>query len=131
MLRLFTLFIFLYGWAAQAQEKRDSTDVDSLSWESVFDKTADDTEEKILEGYSESSDATQISEALDYFRQNPVDINTASQSELDQIPGLSPILAKAISDYRKQAAFMSVRDLLKIPNFTREAFVQIKDFITV
>ena len=114
-----------------AQDGQDSASIDSLTRDYLFNVTTDDAEERILDSYSESSDATLISEELDYFKQNPVDINTASQSELEQIPGLSPILAKAISDYRKHKVFMLERDLLKIPNFTREAFVQVKDFITV
>lgn len=123
--------VFLITMSLHAQDGQDSASIDSLTRDYLFNITSEDAEERILDSYSESSDATQISEELDYFKQNPVDINTASQNELEQIPGLSPILAKAISDYRKHAVFMSERDLLKIPHFTREVFVQIKDFITV
>ncbi len=95
-----------------------------------LEPTTNDAEERWLENFSESSDATQISEEMDYYRQNPVDLNTASQSELENIPGLPPLLSKAIVDYRKKNTFRSVRDLLKVPGLTREVFVGMKEFVT-
>ena len=45
----------------------------------------------------------------------PVDINTASVDELDQLPGVGPALAQAIADYRAQhGRFSSVDDLGKV-----------------
>ena len=131
MFRFYIFSIALTALSLHAQEIQDSVTVDSLSQESLFDNSADDIEENILEGYSESSDATQISEELDFYKQNPVDLNTASQAELERIPGLSSILAKSITVYRKQSVFKSIRDVLKVQDFTRETFVQVKDFITV
>lgn len=130
MIRFYLCVFFFLSLNAYAQEKTDSASVDNAAQETPLED-AEDLEEKILDSYTESSDATQISEDLDYYLHNPVDINTASQSELERVPGLPPFLAKAIVDYRKRNVFLSVRDLIKVPGLTREVFVQFKDFVTV
>lgn len=131
MFRIQIILGFLFVFSSYAQELQDSVQIQSVSGDTLFDDTADDTEERLLESYLESSDATQLSEELDYYRQNPVDINSASQSELERIPGMPSLMAKQILEYRKANVFFSTRDLLKVPGFTREVFVGIKEFITV
>ncbi len=44
-----------------------------------------------------------------------VDINTATQSELESLPGIGPTKARAILEYRRQhGPFQSVDDLAKV-----------------
>ncbi|MFN3595246.1 MAG: ComEA family DNA-binding protein [Thiobacillaceae bacterium] len=44
-----------------------------------------------------------------------VDINTATQSELESLPGIGPSKARAILDYRRQhGPFQSVDELAKV-----------------
>lgn len=46
----------------------------------------------------------------------PVNLNTASASELDRLPGIGPSLAKEIIAYREShGAFAKVEDLLSVP----------------
>ena len=131
MLRTLIILIFVFTVTAYTQESPDSAQIQTASGDTLFDETTDDTEEKLLESYVESADATQLSEELDHYRQNPVDINYASQSELERLPGMPPLAVRQILDYRKNHVFFSIRDLLKVPGFTRETFVRIKEFITV
>jgi competence protein ComEA len=50
-----------------------------------------------------------------------VNLNTASQSELDTLKGVGPVKAKAIMDYRaKNGPFKSVDDLEKVPGFGKK-----------
>lgn len=47
---------------------------------------------------------------------SPVNLNTASASELDRLPGIGPSLAQEIIGYREaHGAFRSVEDLLSVP----------------
>lgn len=61
-----------------------------------------------------------------------VNINSATQVELENLPGIGPTLAKRIVDYRNQYGFFDTVDSLKdVPGFGEAVFAQIKDLITV
>lgn len=61
-----------------------------------------------------------------------VDINTASQAELEKVNGIGPTKAKAIVEYRKQhGAFKSADDLEKVPGFGKKTTEKVKKDITV
>ena len=57
-----------------------------------------------------------------------VNINTASQSELEQFPGIGPAKAKAIVDYRNgNGPFKSVDELKNIKGIGNAIFNKLKD----
>lgn len=61
-----------------------------------------------------------------------INLNTASLDQLDSLPGIGPVTAKKILDYRSQSgSFMAKEDLLKVPGIGQKLFDQIKDSITV
>lgn len=61
-----------------------------------------------------------------------VNINTASASELDALPGIGPALAARIIDYRtKRGPFRSVRDLLNVEGIGDKKFEGLQDLVTV
>lgn len=61
-----------------------------------------------------------------------VDLNTATQQQLEAINGLGPAKAKAIVDYRsKSGPFKSVDDIKKVPGIKEGVFKQIKAEISV
>lgn len=56
-----------------------------------------------------------------------VDINTASQSQLEVIKGIGPAKAKAIVEYRdKHGAFKSLDDLANVKGFGKASVAKIK-----
>ena len=56
-----------------------------------------------------------------------IDINSASESELDAISGVGPATAKKIIEYRtKNGAFKSIDDLKKIKGFGKNKIEKIK-----
>ncbi len=61
-----------------------------------------------------------------------VNINTASQSELESLQGIGPAKAKAIIEYReKNGAFAAIDDLAKVDGVGPGILKQIRDAVTV
>ena len=61
-----------------------------------------------------------------------VNINSASQAELETIKGIGPAKAKAIIDYRtKNGAFKSVDDLDNVKGFGKKSVDKIRNDISV
>ncbi|EOB75851.1 competence ComEA helix-hairpin-helix repeat region domain protein, partial [Neisseria meningitidis 98005] len=57
-----------------------------------------------------------------------VNINAASQQELEALPGIGPAKAKAIAEYRAQnGAFKSVDDLTKVKGIGPAVLAKLKD----
>lgn len=61
-----------------------------------------------------------------------VDLNSASQAELETVKGIGPAKAKAIIEYRKKNGnFKSADDLDKVPGFGKKTVDNVKKEITV
>lgn len=61
-----------------------------------------------------------------------VNINTATVSELDALPGIGPTTAQAIVDYRIQhGPFQIIQDIQHVPGIGSATYDRIKDYITI
>ncbi len=61
-----------------------------------------------------------------------LNINTATAAELEQLPGIGPVLAQRIVEYRTaNGPFESIEDVKKVSGIGEAKFEQIKDLITV
>jgi competence protein ComEA len=67
------------------------------------------------------------------FRElSPLDLNSATASELEELPGIGPKLARAIVAYREEHdPFRSVDDLLRVPGIGPATLERIRDLVTV
>ncbi|MDL4771410.1 ComEA family DNA-binding protein [Actinomadura xylanilytica] len=62
----------------------------------------------------------------------PVDLNNASAAQLDQLPGVGPVLAQRIVDYRTQhGAFRSVDQLQEVSGIGSRRFADLKSMVRV
>jgi competence protein ComEA len=61
-----------------------------------------------------------------------VNLNTATAAELDALPGVGPVLAQQIIDYRtRHGGFKSVAELRKVDGVGDARFAQLRDLVTV
>jgi competence protein ComEA len=63
---------------------------------------------------------------------SPVNLNTASQAQLEALPGVGAKAAQRILDYRKQnGSFKKVEDLMNVKGFGEKTFLKLKPMLTV
>jgi len=61
-----------------------------------------------------------------------VDLNTASEKQLEQLPGVGPTTAKAIVEFRaKSGRFRRVEDLLVIRGISESKLEKIRPYVTI
>jgi competence protein ComEA len=61
-----------------------------------------------------------------------ININIASQAELETLPGIGPTTAQSIIEYREQnGPFVSTQDIINVPGIGPGTYERIKDLITV
>lgn len=66
-----------------------------------------------------------------YHNQDKININNANVKQLESLPGIGAVKAKAIIDYRKEKRFESIDELLKIKGIGVKTLQNIKDMVTV
>jgi competence protein ComEA len=62
----------------------------------------------------------------------PVNLNTATQSQLETLPGIGAKAAQRILDYRqKNGSFKKIEDLMQVQGIGEKSFLKLKPLITV
>jgi competence protein ComEA len=62
----------------------------------------------------------------------PLDLNTATAEQLDQLPGVGPVLARRIVDYRTQhGGFRSVEQLQEVSGIGSRRYDDLKSLVRV
>jgi comEA protein len=62
----------------------------------------------------------------------PINLNTATIDELEQLPGVGPVTAKDIIHFRqKSGPFRSVNDLLAVRRITKARLEKLRPYVTI
>lgn len=62
----------------------------------------------------------------------PIDLNTATMEQLEELPGIGPVTAKKIIAFReKSGPFRKVEDLLAIPRITKARLDKLRPHVRV
>jgi len=61
-----------------------------------------------------------------------LNLNTATPKQLEALPGVGPVLAKRIVDFReKKGGYRRIEELLAIPGISEKKFKVLRDHLTV
>ncbi|MDO9118006.1 MAG: helix-hairpin-helix domain-containing protein [Nitrospira sp.] len=126
MLALTMGVVLWVGWQVpQTMQRPAVTHAASLSSENPSITTATAVDSMISS--AEVSEARRLSN-----KPKPVDLNSATVTDFDQLPGVGPVLAKRIMDYRKSVGhFHAVEDLRAVKGIGAKKLDQLKPFVTV
>jgi comEA protein len=65
-------------------------------------------------------------------RPSPLNLNTATEAQLEALPGVGPAMATRIVEYRKKnGAFKKAEDLMNVKGIGEKSFLKLKALITV
>jgi competence ComEA-like helix-hairpin-helix protein len=62
----------------------------------------------------------------------PLDLNTATAAQLEEVPGIGPATAKAIVQFRRKSGpFERIEDLLAIRGISARKLEQMRPYVTI
>jgi competence protein ComEA len=62
----------------------------------------------------------------------PVNLNTATQAQLESLPGIGPKAAQRILEYRqKNGPFKKIEDLMNVKGVGEKSFLKLKPYLTL
>ena len=78
----------------------------------------------------EAEDAVELSRGEGTAPAGAVELNSAAQQELDLLPGIGPVKAAAIIDYRAEhGPFSDVQELLEVPGIGEATLEGLRDYV--
>lgn len=73
-----------------------------------------------------------INDEISSVKEELININNASIEELDSLPGIGEVTARAIVEYRTTiGAFKKIEEIMNVAGIGEASFIKIKDYITV
>lgn len=78
----------------------------------------------------EAEGAVELSRGEGTAPAGAVELNSAAQQELDLLPGIGPVKAAAIIDYRAEhGPFSDVQELLEVPGIGEATLEGLRDYV--
>lgn len=118
----------LWAWTTAAQEPRDNKTEEN----EVNSSTQFLIENLVQDGEAESFDFDTQFEYLESYRQDPLDMNKATEQELVAFGLFSAIQIQALLLYRERyGQIFSLYELQGVPTFDQQTIVQLTPYVTV
>lgn len=88
--------------------------------------------EEIASGYSEQISGETVNKLTEYREVGKININNATQTELETLSGIGPSTALKIINYRNENGdFRDIEDLKNVPGIGEAKFNNIKDSVCI
>lgn len=114
------------GTTADANTKKINLAQKLQDGQKIYIQNQNETEEDIMENLGETIEENSINSS------SKVNINTATQTELELLSGIGPSIASKIISYRKEnGKFKKIEDIKNVPGIGEAKFNSIQDQITV
>ena len=111
--------------SSQPQETKETP----ASQETQTPEAPQETQEEAPLELEEAEQQTQLSAPTE---EAPLNLNTATQAELELLPGIGPVLAQAILDYRDSFGGFSAKEQLKeVSGIGEKRYAAVEALITV
>jgi len=94
-------------------------------------QTLEDLIEEIASNSDQDLDYTSLYDDLNYFMNNPININNTTEEELERLQILNDFQIKSLLDYVKKGEILSVYELQLVFGFTMDDILMILPFITI
>ena len=79
-----------------------------------------------------AGDPTELLELLDELAENPLDVNTATATELAQVPAFDPLTASAVVRFREaNGLFRSLPEVRLVDGVTTEVYLDARPYLTI
>ena len=132
LLLLFLLLVIISGGLIKLFTKKQA-DIKIYKLESTPSADTNQPASKPDQIYEKKSDIDLIlDQTSDIEKDKKIDINTATIPELDRLPGIGPVKAKSIVDYRKRiGGFNNLEQLKDVRGIGDKTFDAIKDSIYI
>lgn len=95
-------------------------------------ETSETVKDKQESYVTNSSGVSTKDEKLEDSKNSKININTATQAQLETLPGVGPSTATKIITYRKEKGkFSKIEDIKEVSGVGDAKFEKMKDYITV
>jgi hypothetical protein len=118
--RLFLLLIFVICRPALGYSQSSS------------DALIEQVIEYIAENVDEDRDYSEITERLNFYRKNPVNVNLVSKEQLQELVFISPVQINALISHRQEnGPFADLLELQSLPGFDVETVKWLSNFVAL
>lgn len=113
----------------QVSSRPQETKETPASQETQTPEAPQETQEEAPLELEEAEQQTQLSAPTE---EAPLNLNTATQAELELLPGIGPVLAQAILDYRDSfGGFSAKEQLMEVSGIGEKRYAAVEALITV
>lgn len=122
---------FVLGWVLGSGGQRETVSVTVAAPPAEAVQDRDSPAPEAADSAAEPVDPAESTVTMP-SEANPLNLNAATQAELELLPGIGPALSQAILDYRAEfGPFQTTEQLMEVPGIGEKRFAAVEQLICV